>query len=1072
MFREVGMVEIIPYIEDDNDKTSWIPLSSSSPSVVPGGRWSAAGETPSTTAASASSAGRKRRSNSESPLNLDTMVFVEHTDNDEDSDDWQELSASPSLQQQQQQQATLPATMARMGIGGIEKLISLATAVTSAPPPAERNVEDDDIIWQKANRIEDNDTRAELYRAVIGSGRGENNNRNEGVIKPSYFSTAEEIDPFVPETGEQHERNDRKRPPRPNNYQSLSSSTSLSSSNVESTLRRKLIHDPLRLIPYHFIRNLYYEIVHQFQSQQNYNDMIPMISLISLISTLGLAFIAMGLSGVLQIFLRAVIRTCQSLTVWIFSHIIAMAFNKWIWTIIVLIGSSIWILWTRNTKRKVGEEENVDTTLTTRVSSISVILPWIVAITSPSNIEAMIIIMSLMTFLSVLIPGSTVFVMLVALLVTVINIFVVSTAATKLEEYEHEKRSSTFDDVGNSNSVVGDLSPVDDLDENNMVNPSSVCDESGVNRKRILMTYTYIQQHICECHILSIATLAIMSTLLILVQALYSYFRNEGINFIFTFGKVSCHLLYMGIGFLILNELWNSIILLVNGNNISWGEVTRIAFKKSIIEVSSNTVWSKEDVGSGLLGIFSDDDGALRYAILEWVIDRWTTSPKVSIQTTTSQPVADPTSFTLGGGGRDNATSSSSNTTTNSSTASCLTSIPSYQSLYKVLNKLDADESLIPTIDRYRDWVYSLPPTQSAAICVSLWKMCPATTTCAVAVVWCIGISAVGLIAGVTNRDGRNMMCFIVTVLCPSMLLECHRAQTWWTRTQSLIIDMESEVNTGQMIQRDFTIILLTADSEDSASQRILNAKLPLDTSSLLLRIWHLLIESITMLESFIPAARCATVAVAATDLTSNTMTLVNFALEIKQRGLLFGVGMIVLDAFGYHLSKELEKRTKEADTSTDRTCEEIYTAILPGQFTSAAVDAVANVGKVSHNLSCLMVKKNNEQCGAMKGGIDVGIMKDEVSKFLSEEPPSHVDFRADCKQSEMDKNQDNFSLKKETSLQEEEQCEVDVGVEETGDTGGLQVLIGGGIALFGAVAGLAVHAAASKDRRHKKKDK
>jgi hypothetical protein len=663
------------------------------------------------------------------------------------------------------------------------------------------------------------------------------------------------------------------------------------------------------------------------------------------------------------------------------------------------------------------------------------------------------------------------------------NIVVISTAATKLEEHDHEKcNSKSGDDEVMVNSVVGGSLLVDNLDANNTVIPTSVCNETGVNRKRILMTYTYIQQHICDCHVISIATLAIMSTFLILVQAIYSYLQNEGINIIFTFGKVSCHVLYMGIGILMLHELWNSTIFVVTGNHISWGEVTRIALllKQSIIEISSNTVWRKEDIGSSLLGILSDDDGALRYAILEWVIDRWTTPPKPTKQSgpdvgdkeegRTKYPSSDIFNISIAA-----AATNSSNTTTNSSTASRLTtSIPSYQSLYKVLNKLDADESLIPTIDRYRNWVYSLPPTQYAAMCVSLWKMCPATTTCALAVVWCIGYSAAGLIAGVTNGNWRKMMCFIVTVLCPSMLLEYYRVQTWWTRTQSLIVAMEGEVKSGesQMIQRDFTMILLTADLEDStSSQRVLNVKFPLDTSSLLLRIWHLLIESINMLESFIPAARCATVAVAATDLTSNTMTLVNFALEIKQRGLLFGVGMIVLDAFGYHLSKELEKRTKEADASTDRTCEEIYTAILPGQFTSAAVDAVANVGKVSHNLSCLMVKRNSEQGGNMKSDIDVDIVKEEVSNSLSTEPPSHDVSLANCTQSEIDKNQDNcISLKQETSLKEDEQCKEDVGEEQKGENGGLQVLIGGGIALFGAVAGLAVHAAASKGR-HKKKD-
>lgn len=354
--------------------------------------------------------------------------------------------------------------------------------------------------------------------------------------------------------------------------------------------------------------------------QQNYYDVIPMISLIILIASFGIAFIGMGISGLLHILVRAVVRACTSFTTWILGQLIDMACNKWFWTIGVVIASSIWIMWTRNRKivDEEEEDENVDTTAITTSSSISVVLPWIVAITSPSNIETLIIILSLMSFLSVLIPGSTVFVVFVALLVTVMNIVVISTAATKLEEHDHEKcNSKSGDDEVMANSVVGGSLLVDNLDANNTVIPTSVCNETGVNRKRILMTYTYIQQHICDCHIISIATLAIMSTFLILVQAIYSYLQNEGINIIFTFGKVSCHVLYMGIGILMLHELWNSTIFVVTGNHISWGEVTRIALKQSIIEISSNTVWRKEDIGSSLLGILSDDYGALRYAILE-----------------------------------------------------------------------------------------------------------------------------------------------------------------------------------------------------------------------------------------------------------------------------------------------------------------------------------------------------------------------------------------------------------------------------------------------------------------------
>ena len=133
------------------------------------------------------------------------------------------------------------------------------------------------------------------------------------------------------------------------------------------------------------------------------------------------------------------------------------------------------------------------------------------------------------------------------------------------------------------------------------------------------------------------------------------------------------------------------------------------------------------------------------------------------------------------------------------------TSIPAYLSLHGVISKLDADETLIPTIERYRAWVYSIPPTRNAAMCVALWKMCPATSVFAVALLWYVGWSFVGglctcflrcvrtpsQISIATNDGGYKMLCFILTVLSPVILLEYHRVQIWWTGTANCVRSIE-----------------------------------------------------------------------------------------------------------------------------------------------------------------------------------------------------------------------------------------------------------------------------------------
>ncbi|KAL3772567.1 hypothetical protein ACHAW5_005310 [Stephanodiscus triporus] len=916
---------------------------------------------------------------------------------------------------------------------------------------------------------------------------------------------------------------------------------------VVDELSRRTIRDPLRSLPARFLGHFLNEVAHRFvpARRDESPDVLAPTTLVAIVAALGLAFVGIGLTGLGVMLVNASARAIGSLCAWMLGCSLSMS-NKLAWISIGLVAAA-WI----RASTTIGEPgANVKATASLAffpVPSASVVLPWTVAIASTSFCEALIVVLSLLAFSSVLVPGNNarecspvhaidagqycsddaeshepapyqdVAVATVALLVAATNVLVVAVAANKLERYRIQSEMS--DDAGKSDSS-GNSSPVE-LDETSSASSSAFDADSA--RSRLRTTYGCIRQHVCACHTISILALSTMSMSLILVQALYAYFRKEGMNVIFAMGTVARHIVYIGLGIVILVLLWNSTFAAVAGNGrIPCGEISRCALKKSIMEISSQAVWSTEDTGSSLLGILSNDDGALRYAILEWIVDCWTASPMPTEQAAPSERTASqfgddslppaamgdkeeeskikPTTNSCQDGNhlsldpnptQGRTAKNSGNTTTNSSTADDLqTSIPSYQSPHRVIAKLDADETLIPTIERYREWVYSLPPSRNAAMCVALWKMCPAITVFAATVLWCVGWSVIesffvcfmrcvrvsSQIASASNGNGCTILCFILTVLSPVMLLEYHRVQIWWTKTVRCIRSIKYDVTSSdsQIMQRDLAMNLLRADLEDYASQRVVIANFPVDTSYILLRIWLLLIESVSLLEASIPVVRCATVTCAAADLTTNTISLVDLALEVKKRGLLGGVGMIAWDAFCYYLSIELEERKREADDtrSTDQAREEQSDdgEELGGQYTGAAVNAVANFGKLSHNLSCLMEKKKSEHGDERKSdGGDDGNKNNEPTKWLGVvETSNHGVSSEKCTQDDRksevpslgEHNQDD-----PTSLKQDENFHENCG-DHQNENGGLPFLIGGGIALVGAVAGLALHAATSRGKQ------
>jgi hypothetical protein len=340
------------------------------------------------------------------------------------------------------------------------------------------------------------------------------------------------------------------------------------------------------------------------------------------------------------------------------------------------------------------------------------------------------------------------------------------------------------------------------------------------------------------------------------------------------------------------------------------------------------------------------------------------------------------------------------------------------------------------------------------------------------------------------------MCSIVVTVVSPILFLEYQRVRQWWAKTTCHLKRIEyGEQASNESMQRDLVMILLRADAGDiPSSQPALNVNFLIDTSSLLLRIWLLLLESIALLESSIPAVRCATVAVAAADLTSNSICLVDLALEVKKRGLLGGVGLVIWDAFNYQLSKELQQRkhdTNDASSnqSRGRRAEE-HEDDLGGQYTSSVLSAVGNVRKMSHNISCLMEQPKSEHDNAESNAKG----EDEVEPSITEDnktetPDRATDVGKEVTSDEVDIEEDSERALSSTSREaghtpsndnkgahisgsqvegivHQEKSEHD----QNDNKGGLIAALIGGATLIGGVAVAAVVANNSHDHDKKRK--
>mmetsp|Transcript_2181 Transcript_2181/g.3424 ORF Transcript_2181/g.3424 Transcript_2181/m.3424 type:complete len:1132 (-) Transcript_2181:1136-4531(-) len=1126
------MVEIKPYLEEDEgEDENWIPLFPSTSLQ--------------STEQSDSAAAAKNITMDNSGVEGAAASGLPTVDSEDDEDEgWQKLSSSHVITEHQSQAApSVPSLM------DFIPALSSITKVTSLPTPEENDGADseseENIKWRRPNALDDTEIKHFRRDKDVGIFEEYNDdkissmridptedselNRQRSIIpnKSQHNIAKEEDNTPISSTNEEPTRKQQEHeqkqqaPPRAQQQQQRQEQQQRPppSTRIKSKLQEKFIHDPLRSLPFHFLHNVFLEAKYQLtfawkcyfikdDDGNGSNDTsmdTGVLASLMLYSIVGLFALGLILSGIYDIGLAMLSTLIWSMETSVKTSRDGMCVS--IYTTLIL-GMVIWLA------SRLKSREWFEATF--RFPTLSNVVPVIVAFTSPSVYEVFVIGLSCRTVLVVCMTGlvnvgcpSGVSTVAVVVIAAAVSLFLVMNFVSWSElEKEEESDSAEMKPLSSSKSLLGKTS-------------------------RRMRRYPH------ECHALGIVTLASFSIALILIR--------DG-NFMFSSLRMLRICLSIGTGIFVLERLWDSILEAIAAKSdrraaigMSWRNISRRAMKQSLLDLSRSAFWSKDDTGNVVLGILSEEDSELRYAILGWIFNQWTATsndqPAEGWRSTAddqpaeedsplnesdSSPEVRKTSDSAEGSrpplrsdsvpdarsddakfdtkcGNDDSYSKAEFRADSESDRTNVRRQPSnssYQSLQSVITRLDADEALIPTIDRYKEWVYSLRPNPNLAFCVAMWKQCPATVIFGVAIIWYAGRSFLQTIIFYTLGSTSTVsignvqcVCIIAGVLWPLLLMEYFSLSRWW-KTQFK----------GNEDIPDSVMIML--ESEDLSPKLFLYPiALATDTSALFLRVWKLLLESISFLESSVPAVRCATVAACTADLAADSLCLVDLVFEVQKRGVIGGVGMLIWDALNHHLKEELQQRRSNEGGDTDQGEDEE----LDSKYTGAVINSARNIGKISQNIGGLMnSKKDQEGMKEKKGAVksddncEEGRSAEEDSSEIpcdvrracsaknDNKVPEVSTGETDSDSSAQAQAQGNYvkeseatplqskdgSIKLETK-QTSQEAESEVKTEQKKEGENMMpVLIGGGLAVLGALVGGITVAAANNKNDEKRRSR
>ena len=947
------MVEIIPYTEDDEDASTWIPLSA--PNAHIGGSM-------------------------EASVSNQEKTTIEDT---HESSEWQELPSAPVT-------SNIQSSNSESAWSWGNQLISHLTSTPTLSMSKEdgySSENDEDIVWGYADELKDDKL---LFSKKKGGSESADKRKSTSERKILPSSAAQRRTPTSNGSKSQqnlgtiHDTTTNSQGTVRRDHQAIEHPSYRQEAKIR--LQQTLIYDPMRELPFCILRNLYNEGKHELSiawnaySEANRPIIFAPLTFFITVGILGIVLMGTGVTKIGWVVLVAAMRFSVSFAKFMIYGAWTMSTRlAWISLIFfVALGLMVWIwmLKVRETPssscRSTGEHQ------LRWFLDISSLIPLTVALMSPSMYELIAILYSLQvlslsssngiiynwnsaqeydTYGSLSIISYPPTALLLAVVVVVLMSFGITVFSGYLERDSKHKTESVAE--------VGD-------------GEYELLDES----------LSRIKRHLNSCHILSVAILVLLAGTILLLRATYLYFGGDLLNILSELGTIGIQLVYIVFAALLVlwagksatRELTQSRVD-EEGRNL-YQKIARKALKESMLDITTNAVWNN---ACGLTGALSEEDGILRLAVLEWLIDRWTSSSGNSHSSSSTVPPSDHEHSKYSSDLSNNGTTTKSQKmeypwsptekTSNSAKSShahasgisyveIFNSFSSYKSLEKVITKLDADEALIPAIESYRAWVYSLPPSRNVAMMVACWKMCPGMTVLLLVTTWstlmhlkrvCFSLISSQFLSeqcGSSIVTSSKHVVWVTTItLSPLIYVEYLRVCRWWSR----VVRNINEPHKDEKATPDSLAIMLEHDydgSSISGTRSIMNLSA---LNKLILHMWNLLIESIDLLESFIPVVRCATVACAAANLTNDAACLVDLAVEIKHRGLFGGIGVLLVDAFSHHLQEELCRRQlgNTNDTSADNQ------ASTPdddfgGKYTRSLIKSMGHTSKLMHNLNRL----------------------------------------------------------------------------------------------------------------------
>ena len=197
------------------------------------------------------------------------------------------------------------------------------------------------------------------------------------------------------------------------------------------------------------------------------------------------------------------------------------------------------------------------------------------------------------------------------------------------------------------------------------------------------------------------------------------------------------------------------------------------------------------------------------------------------------------------------------------------------------------DERAKPAIQSFKAAVASFPPSRNACIVLAVTKRCPAAL-----LVICLHLFAL-----------HNANC-VTIILLPMMLLEFMRVSEWRKACFSAFAadDDKSALHTDMLTipaSMEHMQILLSGNTFSNFNPG----------SSL--QLWTNVKSSVVALESSLTAVKCVNTAKFATDVAMDVMSLAKLGFEVKEKGIPYGVSVLVKDLFHFHMEKAMSENNE-----------------------------------------------------------------------------------------------------------------------------------------------------------------